>query len=66
MPVFCWDNGAKKYGEEAFGLVEHDDGKFISNGAETVGTMVNAWHNEDPEYTLESIYKKAPISRCAK
>lgn len=60
MPVIIWDNGKKASGEEAFGLMEHDDGKYISNGAEILKVMVDAWHNTDPEYTLESIYNRAP------
>lgn len=60
MPLMIWDNANKGSGEEAFGLMEHDDGKFINNGAEILKVMVNAWHNTDPEYTLESIYNRAP------
>ena len=40
--------------------MEHYDGKFIQNGEEIIQIMVNAWHNDDPEYTLQSIYDKAP------
>jgi len=60
MPVIFWDNGKKTSGEEAFGLMEHDDGKFIQNGEEIIKIMVDAWHNDDPDYTLQSIYEKAP------
>ena len=60
MPVILWDNGKKTSGEKAFGLMEHDDGKFIQNGEEIIQIMVNAWHNDDPEYTLQCIYDKAP------
>lgn len=63
IPVFFWDNGAKKYGEEAFGLMEHDDGKFIANGEEIVKVMVDAWNNKDENYTLESIYNRAPENK---
>ncbi len=60
IPAMVWDNGSHKYGEEAFGLMEHDDGKFIYNGAEIVKIMVDAWSNRDASYTLESIYNRAP------
>lgn len=60
IPVFFWDNGYKKAGDDAFGLMEHDDGKFIYNGEEIVKLMVNAWNSTDPEYTLQSIYERAP------
>lgn len=61
IPVFVWDNGAKKVGDDGFGLMEHDDGKFIYNGEEIVKLMVNAWNNRDEDYTLQSIYDKAPM-----
>jgi len=61
MPAFVWDNGSKKTGEEAFGLLEHDDGKFIANGAEIVKIMCDAWNNTDPAYTLQSVYDRAPV-----
>lgn len=61
IPFLVWDNGKKAYGEEAFGLMEHANGKFISNGGEIMKLMVDTWNNTDPEYTLESIYEnKAP------
>ncbi len=60
MPVMFWDNGSKKVGGEAFGLMEHDDGKWINNGKEIVTLMVDTWNNTDPSYTLESIYDRAP------
>jgi len=63
MPVMVWDNGSKKYGLEAFGLMEHDNGKFIQNGAEIVKIMVDAWNNNDPNYTLQSIYDRAPAAK---
>lgn len=62
IPALYWDNGYKKVGDDAFGLMEHDDGKFIYNGAEIVRIMVDAWNNNDPAYTLESIYNRAPAN----
>ncbi len=63
MPVMVWDNGSKTYGEEAFGLMEHDNGKYIQNGAEIVKIMVDAWNNNDADYTLQSIYNRAPAAK---
>ena len=60
MPVFVWDNGSRFAGDDGFGLMEHDDGKFINNGEEIVNLMVKAWNNKDADYTLESIYNHAP------
>lgn len=63
IPFLWWDNGYKKYGDDAFGLMEHDDGKFILNGEEIVKLMVDTWNNTDPSYTLKSIYDRAPESK---
>lgn len=62
IPALFWDNGKKAAGEEGFGLLQHDNGKFISNGEEIVNLMINTWKNTDPAYTLESIYNRAPAS----
>ncbi|MCQ2290451.1 MAG: glycoside hydrolase family 5 protein [Muribaculaceae bacterium] len=60
IPVIWWDNGNKKSGDDGFGLMEHDDGKIINNGAEIIKIMVDTWSNSDPNYTLQSIYDRAP------
>lgn len=60
IPVIWWDNGNRKVGDDGFGLMEHDDGKFITNGAEIVKLMVDTWNNTDPSYTLQSVYDRAP------
>lgn len=60
IPALYWDNGYKKVGDDAFGLMEHNNGRFIYNGAEIVKIMVDAWNNDSPSYTLESIYNRAP------
>lgn len=30
-------------------------------GREPIETVIKAWTNDDPDYTLESVYKKAPV-----
>lgn len=60
IPVFVWDNGSSAAGADGFGLMRHDNGRYINNGEEIVKIMVNAWNNDDEDYTLESIYGKAP------
>lgn len=55
-----WDNGSKASGNEAFGVVNHADGSFINNGKDVVDIMVRAYYNTDPNYTLQSIYNRAP------
>lgn len=63
MPVIAWCNGRRATGEEAFGLLDHSTGKYIANSKEIIDIMVNAWENNDPEYTLESIYDRAPAAK---
>lgn len=60
MTGFFWDNGYYLEGDDAFGLINHNNGEWIFNGEEIVKIMVDAWNNDDPDYTLESIYNKAP------
>lgn len=60
MPSFFWDNSYKIAGDDAFGLIDHATGEYIDNGEEIVRLIVDTWNNEDPEYTLESIYNRAP------
>ncbi len=57
---FYWDNGSSETGREAFGLINHTTGAFIKNGGEIIELMINAVTNDDPDYTLDSVYKKAP------
>lgn len=60
IPALFWDNGYNKVGDDAFGLMRHDNGKFIANGEEIVNLMVKAWNCKDADYTLESIWNRAP------
>lgn len=64
IPLFFWDNGYNKVGDDAFGLINHSTGKFIGADSKTaIDIMVSTWHNTDPQYTLESIYNRAPESK---
>ena len=63
MPVFVWDNANPGTGEEAFGLIRHDNGKFINNAEEIVRIIIDSWNNNDPAYTLPSIYNRAPEAK---
>ena len=60
IPFLFWDNGYNLAGDDAFGLIRHNDGKFIANGQEIVKLMVDTWNNSDPDYTLKSVWEKAP------
>lgn len=61
MVGFFWDNGYDLEGDDAFGLMNHATGEYIANGEEIVKIMIDAWNNDDPEYTLEKVYEKAPM-----
>lgn len=61
MTGFFWDNGYYLEGDDAFGLINHGNGEWIFNGEEITKIMVDAWNNDDPAYTLDSIYSKAPV-----
>lgn len=62
MPSFFWDNSYKIAGDDAFGLIDHATGEYIDNGEEIVKLIVDTWNNDDPEYTLRSIYDRAPAA----
>ena len=57
---FFWDNGYDKVGDDAFGLMNHSTGAWIANGEEIVKLMTETYSNTDENYTLESIYARAP------
>lgn len=60
IPAMVWDNGNTATGSEAFGLLNHATGAYVNNGKEIVRLMVDTWNNDDSDYTLESVFKKAP------
>lgn len=62
MSALYWDNGNSKTGEDGFGVINHATGKFIGNGEQAVRAMVDSWENDDPSYTLQSVYNSAPES----
>ena len=62
MSALYWDNGNSKAGNDGFGVIDHRTGKFIGNGEQAVRAMVDSWENNDPSYTLQSIYDSAPES----
>lgn len=60
ISLAVWDNGWDGTGQEAFGLINHNTGECINNGQDIIDVMVNAYYNDDENYTLESIYNTAP------
>lgn len=62
IPAIYWDNGNSKTGEDGFGVINHATGKYIGSGEKTVRAMVDSWENNDPNYTLKTVYDSAPQS----
>ena len=62
IPALYWDNGNSKAGNDGFGVINHQTGKYIGNGEQAVRAMVDSWENNDPSYTLKSVYDSAPVS----
>lgn len=63
ISAIYWDNGTAKTGSDGFGIINHNTGKFIGNGEEIVRAMVDSWENNDPNYTLQSVYDSAPEAK---
>lgn len=60
LAPFFWDNGSTGAGRECSGIINHATGNFINNGQDIVELMVKAVTNEDPTYTLDTVYESAP------
>lgn len=62
IPVMLWDNNNNDQGTggggECFWYINHQNGAL--NTPELIETMVKAATSTDPNYTIESVYKKAP------
>lgn len=62
FPAGIWDSGGRDtYGPEKHCYTDHSTGSFLSSGEIPLKTVINAWTNEDPSYTLQSVYDKAPV-----
>lgn len=62
IPALYWDNGNSKAGNDGFGVINHATGRYIGSGEQAVRAMVDSWENNDPNYTLQSVYNTAPVS----
>ena len=60
LPCFVWDNGGSGSGQEQHGYFHHGTGAWLGNSAEVVAVMRRAWKDDNPSYTLQSVYDKAP------
>ena len=53
--------GRDTYGQEKHCYTNHGTGEFLSSGQEPIETVIRAWTSEDPAYTLQSVYDRAPV-----
>ena len=60
MPLIIWDNNSQGAGNEHHGYFNHNDGTYINGSEPLVQTMIKAATSDDADYTLESIYDRAP------
>ena len=60
MAPFYWDNGVMGAGNESSALFDHATGEYLNNAKEIVSVMTKAIFTEDKDYTLNSVYDKAP------
>ena len=66
IPMYILDCGVdESYGDdgyyEGFYIHGHATGKYLTYGKEIMDISLNAMYSEDPEYTLKSIYDRAPF-----
>ena len=60
LPVCIWDNNQTGGGNEHHGYFNHNDGTYLNGLESLVSTMISAATSDDSNYTLESVYNKAP------
>lgn len=60
LPLIVWDNNSVGAGNEHHGYFNHNDGTYLNNSESLVQTMIKAATSEDENYTLQSVYDKAP------
>lgn len=61
LPAVLWDCGGKgKPGPEHHYYFRHDTGEYYPDAKEAIDVLIKGWFNEDPDYTLESVYNSAP------
>ncbi|MBO4721056.1 MAG: glycoside hydrolase family 5 protein [Prevotella sp.] len=60
LPVCVWDNNSVGGGNEHHGYFNHNDGTYLNGLESLVQTMIKAATIDDADYTLESVYNKAP------
>lgn len=62
LPAVLWDCGGKGVpGPEHHYYFRHDTGEYYPDAKEAVDAVLKGWFNEDPAYTLQSVYDSAPV-----
>lgn len=62
MPIFFHDDGVHHESNDDGAFFDHETGEFLHSGAKIFPLMLNAVYNDDPDYTLQSVYDKAPFA----
>ena len=62
LPAVLWDCGGRGVpGPEHHYYFRHDTGEYYPDAKEAVDAVLKGWFNDDPEYTLQSVYDSAPV-----
>lgn len=61
LAPFIWDDGGREGAKRGEFIFWHGTGEYFDYGEEIVSTIRNAIYSEDPTYTLQSIYDRAPF-----
>ena len=61
MAPAIWDNGTTTIPGDNYAFISHETGDFVLNGREVVSVMKRAVFDDSEEYTLQSIYDRAPF-----
>ena len=61
LPAILWDCGGRGVpGPEHHYYFRHDTGEYYPDAKEAIDVLLRGWYNEDPGYTLQSVYDSAP------
>ncbi len=61
LPAVLWDCGGKGVpGPEHHYYFRHDTGEYYPDAKEAVDALLKGWFNDDPTYTLQSVFDSAP------
>lgn len=61
IPTFIWDDGGKPGVKRGEFLFWRDTGEYVDYAEEIVDVLYRATYSKDSDYTLQSIYDRAPF-----